>query len=250
VRFSSRLRAVLLIPFHESRLDTQSPPSPHPVHSRFARASSHLARARHRRRTMARAARGSDAARVDSPDDSGGASCEAPLAADAGASVDGASKPSDAPVVAGAPIAGAAVAGANGASAESAENKPVKNIARAGGGARGDAPRDGSGDGTLSVTPDSPADSEWRARRGPLDASEGGPWASEDAAGACDEYFSTSSRAYGGSGGRGRRARRRDSRASHRDLDDGRGRDHLAGSARATTGRTNVGDVGRMVRTR
>ena len=61
---------------------------------------------------MARAARGSDAARVDSPDDSGGASCEAPLAADAGASVDGASKPSDAPVVAGAPIAGAAVAGA------------------------------------------------------------------------------------------------------------------------------------------
>jgi hypothetical protein len=115
-------------------------------------------------------------------------------------------------VVAGAPIAGAAVAGANGASAESAENKPVKNIARAGGGARGDAPRDGSGDGTLSVTPDSPADSEWRARRGPLDASEGGPWASEDAAGACDEYFSTSSRAYGGSGGRGRRARRRDSR--------------------------------------
>jgi hypothetical protein len=34
------------------------------------------------------------------------------------------------------------------------------------------------------VTPDSPADAEWRARRGPLDVAEGGPWGVEDAAGA------------------------------------------------------------------
>jgi hypothetical protein len=40
------------------------------------------------------------------------------------------------------------------------------------------------------VTPDSPADSEWRQRRGPLDAAEGGPWASEDAAGACELFTS------------------------------------------------------------
>ena len=38
-------------------------------------------------------------------------------------------------------------------------------------------------DGVLSITPDSPADSEWRARRGPLDAADGGPWGEEDAAG-------------------------------------------------------------------
>ena len=43
----------------------------------------------------------------------------------------------------------------------------------------------GAADGVLSITPDSPADSEWRSRRGPLDASEGGsgPWGEEDAAG-------------------------------------------------------------------
>lgn len=45
----------------------------------------------------------------------------------------------------------------------------------------------GTADGVLSVTPDSPADSEWRSRRGPLDASEGGggPWGEEDAPGGC-----------------------------------------------------------------
>jgi len=56
-----------------------------------------------------------------------------------------------------------------------------------GSGGSGSSARDAAhGDGTLSVTPDSPADSEWRQRRGPLDAAEGGPWASEDAAGACE----------------------------------------------------------------
>ena len=40
-------------------------------------------------------------------------------------------------------------------------------------------------DGVLSVTPDSPCDSEWRNRRGPLDFDEvGGPWADEDDGGA------------------------------------------------------------------
>lgn len=50
----------------------------------------------------------------------------------------------------------------------------------------------GAADGVLSVTPDSPADSEWRSRRGPLDASEGGsgPWGEEDAAGACVHHHS------------------------------------------------------------
>jgi hypothetical protein len=44
----------------------------------------------------------------------------------------------------------------------------------------------GAADGVLSITPDSPADSEWRARRGPLDVEVacGGPWGEEDAAGA------------------------------------------------------------------
>jgi len=44
-----------------------------------------------------------------------------------------------------------------------------------GSGGSGSSARDAAhGDGTLSVTPDSPADSEWRQRRGPLDAAEGG----------------------------------------------------------------------------
>lgn len=54
----------------------------------------------------------------------------------------------------------------------------------------------GAADGVLSVTPDSPADSEWRARGGPLDASEGGsgPWGEEDAAGACVYHRSVAHR--------------------------------------------------------
>jgi len=139
---------------------------------------------RRRRRTMARAARGSDAARVDSLDDS--PSGGAPPSAHAGASADGVSPPSDDAPVAGGAIVDASSGDDLAAGAESAENKAIKNVARLGGARSGDAPREGGGDGTLSVTPDSPADSEWRARRGPLDASEGGPWASEDAAGACD----------------------------------------------------------------
>lgn len=144
---------------------------------------------------MARAARGSDAARVDSLDDS--PSGGAPPSAHAGASADGASPPGDDAPVAGGAIVDASSGGDLGASAESAENKILKNVARLGGARSGDAPREGGGDGTLSVTPDSPADSEWRARRGPLDASEGGPWASEDAAGACD-YDSMCARATAG----------------------------------------------------
>ena len=57
----------------------------------------------------------------------------------------------------------------------------------AGGGSSSKASANGSSgaDGVLSVTPDSPADSEWRARRGPLDAGEGGgdAWSDEDATG-------------------------------------------------------------------
>lgn len=40
------------------------------------------------------------------------------------------------------------------------------------------------GDGTLSITPDTPADVEWRTRTGPLDCGDGGPFAAEDGAGA------------------------------------------------------------------
>lgn len=39
-------------------------------------------------------------------------------------------------------------------------------------------------DGTLTPTPDSPCDSEWRARRGPLDFEDAGPWADDDDGGA------------------------------------------------------------------
>ena len=39
-------------------------------------------------------------------------------------------------------------------------------------------------DGLLTPTPDSPADSEWRSRAGPLDVSDGGgPWKQEDSSG-------------------------------------------------------------------
>eukprot|EP00218_Dolichomastix_sp_CCMP3274_P002882 CAMPEP_0170164286 /NCGR_PEP_ID=MMETSP0033_2-20121228/78028_1 /TAXON_ID=195969 /ORGANISM="Dolichomastix tenuilepis, Strain CCMP3274" /LENGTH=978 /DNA_ID=CAMNT_0010401929 /DNA_START=87 /DNA_END=3023 /DNA_ORIENTATION=- len=37
-------------------------------------------------------------------------------------------------------------------------------------------------DGVLSVTPDSPVDSEWRAKRGPLDFDDAGLWVDEEAA--------------------------------------------------------------------
>ena len=57
----------------------------------------------------------------------------------------------------------------------------------AGGGSSSKASANGSSvaDGVLSVTPDSPADSEWRARRGPLDAGGNGDvdWSDEDATG-------------------------------------------------------------------
>eukprot|EP00982_Pelagococcus_subviridis_P010821 31032-Pelagococcus_subviridis.AAC.4 len=61
----------------------------------------------------------------------------------------------------------------------------------AGGGSSSKAAANGApaaADGTLSITPDSPADAEWRARRGPLDSSEGGsgPWGEEDSTGAFD----------------------------------------------------------------
>jgi hypothetical protein len=59
-----------------------------------------------------------------------------------------------------------------------------KNSTGRGSGRASDGPHGGGGDGTLTVTPDSPADETWRARRGPLDVSEGGPWTSEDSAGA------------------------------------------------------------------
>ena len=39
-------------------------------------------------------------------------------------------------------------------------------------------------DGLLTPTPDSPADSEWRSRAGPLDVNDGGgPWKQEDSSG-------------------------------------------------------------------
>ena len=40
-------------------------------------------------------------------------------------------------------------------------------------------------DGVLTPTPDSPADSEWRSRAGPLDVNSGngGPWKQEDCSG-------------------------------------------------------------------
>lgn len=40
-------------------------------------------------------------------------------------------------------------------------------------------------DGVLTPTPDSPADSEWRSRAGPLDVNNGngGPWKQEDCSG-------------------------------------------------------------------
>ena len=43
-------------------------------------------------------------------------------------------------------------------------------------------------DGVLTPTPDSPADSEWRSRAGPLDVNSGngGPWKQEDCSG---EWF-------------------------------------------------------------
>lgn len=63
------------------------------------------------------------------------------------------------------------------------ENVSKKDGSR-GSGSSANGGSGGGGDGTLSVTPDSPADSEWRARRGPLDVGDGGPWAGEDAAGA------------------------------------------------------------------
>jgi len=62
-------------------------------------------------------------------------------------------------------------------------------VGGAGGGgssSKASANANGAADGILSITPDSPADTEWRSRRGPLDGSEGGsgPWGEEDAAGA------------------------------------------------------------------
>lgn len=86
-------------------------------------------------------------------------------------------------------------ASADGSSSnKSASDKTKSNASNGGSGGSGSSAPSGSardaahGDGTLSVTPDSPADSEWRQRRGPLDAAEGGPWASEDAAGACELF--------------------------------------------------------------
>ena len=51
-----------------------------------------------------------------------------------------------------------------------------------------DVPLDADGnaivDGLLTPTPDSPADSEWRSRAGPLDVNDGGgPWKQEDSSG-------------------------------------------------------------------
>lgn len=59
----------------------------------------------------------------------------------------------------------------------------------AGGGSSSKATANGgatAADGVLSVTPDSPADSEWRSRRGPLDGvgEISGPWGEEDSTGA------------------------------------------------------------------
>ena len=61
----------------------------------------------------------------------------------------------------------------------------------AGGGSssKGVASSERQGDGSLTVTPDSPADAEWRARRGPLDGvgEISGPWGEEDSTGSCPE---------------------------------------------------------------
>lgn len=59
----------------------------------------------------------------------------------------------------------------------------------AGGGSssKGVASSERQGDGSLTVTPDSPADAEWRARKGPLDGvgEITGPWGEEDSTGTC-----------------------------------------------------------------
>jgi hypothetical protein len=83
---------------------------------------------------------------------------------------------------------------------------------RAGGGAGGAggagvASSERQGDGSLTVTPDSPADAEWRARRGPLDGvgEITGPWGEEDSTGMFHDTTSPShraSRAVAGTDGR------------------------------------------------
>jgi hypothetical protein len=138
---------------------------------------------------MARAA----AAESDAP----GADDAAPTMKDAAANT--ANAPGDAPGATEPTGANGAngTASADGSSSnKSASDKTKSTASNGGSGGSGSSAPSGSardaahGDGTLSVTPDSPADSEWRQRRGPLDAAEGGPWASEDAAGACELFTS------------------------------------------------------------
>ena len=133
---------------------------------------------------MARASRGVDAS-ADANADASDAPADAPAAT---------SPPGDAAVGADdvAPTAASAPDAQSAPDAHDASDDDAPNAAKSenknstgrGSGRASDGPHGGGGDGTLTVTPDSPADETWRARRGPLDASDGGPWTSEDSAGA------------------------------------------------------------------
>ena len=63
-------------------------------------------------------------------------------------------------------------------------NRRIKNSTGRGSGRASDGPHGGGGDGTLTVTPRTRPRTRRGARgAGPLDASDGGPWTSEDSAG-------------------------------------------------------------------
>jgi hypothetical protein len=107
--------------------------------------------------------------------------------ASADANADASDAPADAPDATSPHVDAQSAPDAHDASDDDAPNAAKsenKNSTGRGSGRASDGPHGGGGDGTLTVTPDSPADETWRARRGPLDASDGGPWTSEDSAGA------------------------------------------------------------------
>ena len=174
------------------------PEAPPGDYARIISASAHR-RARTRDRSPAREDTASDPnemardADSDTVGGAGGADGTAPTMKDAiantGAASDnatGATEPTGANGANG--TAGVDGSGSNKGGADKSKSNASNGGGSGGGsGGSGSSARDAAhGDGTLSVTPDSPADSEWRQRRGPLDAAEGGPWASEDAAGACE----------------------------------------------------------------